>query len=175
MALTEKLPSLGLPMNLKSSSDLDALIPYIQSAINGAKLYEFYVFDVQSSAKAVAAALESGEAKDWEGAPLAGKSLEQLSEIVKSQGIIENYRAYSSRFCTTIKPEIAAGFAQAAWPNEDTTSLASKWGKVLDVLNVDLYTECNEDLAAAEDQVVGRLRYTRLDVHGPNMGEISDK
>jgi glycogen debranching enzyme len=175
MALSKKLPSLGLPTTLNSPPDLNALIPHIKSAIDGARLYEYYVFDVQASVKSAAAALEAGKETPWKGPSLSGKSLEQLSGVVKAEGIVVNYRAYSERFGTTVKPEVAAGFAKAAWPGEDTTSLASKWGKVLDILNVDLYTECNEDLSSAQDQIIGRLRYTRIDEHGPRLGEINEK
>jgi glycogen debranching enzyme len=175
MALSKKLPSLGLPTTLNSPPDLNALIPHIKSAIDGARLYEYYVFDVQASVKSAAAALEAGKETPWKGPSLSGKSLEQLSEVVKAERIVVNYRAYSERFGTTVKPEVAAGFAKAAWPGEDTTSLASKWGKVLDILNVDLYTECNEDLSSAQDQIIGRLRYTRIDEHGPRLGEINEK
>jgi glycogen debranching enzyme len=46
---------------------------------------------------------------------------------------------------------------------------------VLDVLNVDLYAECNEDTKAAKDGIIGRIRYTRVDEHGPRVGEINAK
>ena len=147
----------------------------MQSAIDDAKLYEYYVFDVQASVKAVATALESNPGKASNGEELKGKSIEQLAEALKSSDLIKNFRAYSGRYATKVDSKLAAAFIQAAYPNEDTTSLASRWGRVLDVLNVDLYAECNDDVKTAMDGVVGRLRYTRLDAHGPKMGEINEK
>jgi glycogen debranching enzyme len=87
--------------------------------------------------------------------------------------MIENYRAWSARFCTKVAPETAAGFLQAAFPGHDTVSLASQWGKILDGLNVDLYSECNDDVKAAKDGVIGRIRYTRVEAGGPKLGPIT--
>jgi glycogen debranching enzyme len=173
--LSANLASLGLPTTLRSSSDLDQLIPHIESAIDNVKIWQFYVFDTQASVQEVASALESGKAKAWGGEPVQGKSLDELAQIAKSTpGMIEKYRAWSARFCTKVDPQIAAGFIQAAYPGDDSTNLASKWGKVVDVLNVDLYAECNEDVKAAKEGVIGRLRYTRLE-SGESSGEINAK
>ena len=174
--LTRKLSSLGLPTKLESNADLDKLIPHIKSAIDGANLWQYYVFDVASSVKAVASSLDSKSAKAWEGASVQGKSIEELSRIVKSsKGMIQHYQAYSARFCTQVDPAAAAGLIQAAYPGDSPVDLASKWGKVLDTVNVDLYSECNDDVQAAMDGVVGRLRYTRVEPHGPRLGEITEK
>lgn len=172
--LTTKLPTLGLPTSLNSSSDLDKLLPHIESAIDNVNLWQFYVFDVQASVKEVAAAIEAGKIETWTGESVHGRSVGQLAEVAKSSdGLIENYRAWSSRFCTKANAQAAAGFIQAAYPNDSVTDLASKWGKVVDVLNVDLYSECNEDVKAAKDSIIGRIKYTRLEEGGPKLGEIN--
>jgi glycogen debranching enzyme len=174
--LSAKLPSLGVPTTLNSSSDLDQIVPLIESAIDSIKIWQFYVFDTQASVRDVATALESGKAQQWPGEPVQGKSVDELAQIAKSTaGLIHNYRAWSGRFCTKADPAVAAGFVQAAYPGDDSTNLASKWGKVVDVINVDLYAECNDDVKAAKSQVIDRLKYTRLDAGGPRMGEISEK
>lgn len=172
--LTVRLPSLGLPTTLNSSADLDKLIPHIESAVDNVNLWQFYVFDVQSSVHDIAEAIEACKIKTWEGESVAGKSLDQLAEIAKSTpGLIENYRAWSARFCTKAEPQLAAGLIQSAYPNDNATDLATKWGKIVDILNVDLYNECNEDVKAAKDSIIGRIKYTRLEEGGPKMGEIN--
>lgn len=137
------------------------------------KLWEFYVFNVQSSVKAVTAALESSSVKQWSGSPVEGKNVDELAQLLKSGNMITNFRAFSDRYCTTVDPEIAAGLMKANSPNEGPEALASKWGKILDVLNVDLYRECNDDVAAAKDGIIGRIKYTRVEEHGPKIGEIT--
>ncbi|WVQ80205.1 glycogen debranching enzyme [Cryptococcus sp. DSM 104549] len=177
LALTARLSSLGLSTTLNSESDLQALVPHIKSAIDDAQLWQYYVLDVQAGVRAVADSLLHGKPGSvaWEGENPAGKSTEQLAELVKSSGIIENYRAYSGRFITTVPAKMAAGLVQAAYPNDNAEEQAAKWGKVLDVINVDLYKECNEDVQAAVDGVVGRLRYTRLEEGGPKLGAITEE
>ncbi|WVN91067.1 glycogen debranching enzyme [Cryptococcus depauperatus CBS 7841] len=173
--LTDNLSALGLPTVLRSEEDLQRLIPHIKDAIDGANLWEYYVFDVEKSVKAVAESLMSGKSKAWSGEELSNLNLDQLVNVVKTSNIIDNYRAFSSRYCTSVGPAVAAGFIQAAYPDDSVENQSSKWGKILDILNVDLYKEINEDVKIAVDSTVGRLRYTRLDENGPNIGEINRK
>ena len=150
------------------------MVPHIRSAINEARLWEYYVFDVQTSVKEVAAALDSGNVKEWTGGSLAGKPTEQLAQVLlRTDGVVQDYRAYSARYCSKVPADVAAGIIKSAYPQDDSTTLASKWGKVLDVLNVDLYRECNDDVETAQNQIIDRLRFTRLDEHGPKMGAIN--
>lgn len=174
LELSANLASKGLPTNLTSPADVEKLVPHIKAAIDSAKLWQYYVFDVQASAKAVAASLDAGSEKKWQGAPVVDKSIGELSHVAKdTPDFIQNYKSYSKRFGTTVDADAAAGFIKAAYPHESSVDLASKWGKVLDVLNVDLYEECNDDLKAAQEGVVGRLTFNRIDAHGPKMGEIT--
>ena len=176
LELTDRLPALGLPTDLNSSDDLDKLIPHIKSAIDGARLWEYYVFDVQASVKAVASSLDAKSVKTWIGENVQDKSTEELAQIVKrTDCMMRGYRAYASRYCTRVDSEVAAGFIQVAYPSENSVNLASRWGQILDVINVDLYAECEDDLKAALDGVIGRLRYTRVEEGGPKMGEINKK
>lgn len=124
--------------------------------------------------KEVAAAVDAGKITQWSGEPLHGKSIEQLAHIAKdTSGFIENFRTFGKRFGTKVEASKAAGFVQNAFPNDNSTDLASKWGKVMDTINVDLYSECNDDVKAAQEGVIGRLQFTRLDAHGPKYGAIN--
>lgn len=175
--LGDKLASLGLPTTIKNENDLAQVAAAVQDAINDAAIWRYYVFDVGSSVKEVEASLKAGSAKFWAGEQhLGGKTHEELAVIIKNQpGFIEGYRAWSGPYCTAVPAPAAAGFAKVAFPDADAHTQAKEWGKVLDVINVDLYKEANDDLAAAKDGVIGRLRYTRLDSGGPKLGEINKK
>ena len=167
--LSKKLPELGLPTYINSFDDLNTLRPHVEAAVASVNIWQYYVFDVQTSVKQVHSTLESDTSKRW-------SEVEQLADIVKrTQGMIKEYRMYSSRFCTQVQPEVAAGFLKAAFPDSDPTAQAASWGRILDIINLDLYAECNDDLAVAVDNMLGRLRYTRLDEDGPRMGEINEE
>lgn len=174
LALTDKIASLGLS-KVTSESDLDKLDPVIKEAIDAAQLWQYYVIDAPTSVKAVQQAASSGKVEKWNGEALEGKSPEQLACIaLETPGFVENLRAYSSPFCTTVAPERAAGFILAAFPSA-TDAAGEHWGKIVDVINVDLYKECNDDLKAAQYNIRGRLRFTRIEEGGPKLGEINKK
>lgn len=174
LKLTGDLASQGLPTEINSEADLITLSAAVKDAIAQANIWQYYTIDVQSEVKAVEAVLKGGTAKKWTGESLEGKSTEDLAAtLVSTPGFIQNYRAYSAPFCTKVEPELAAGFIEAAFPNGDATTQANAWGKTVDIVNVDLYKECDEDLKAAEESIVGRVKYTRLDEHGPKWGKIT--
>ena len=176
LKLTSSLTSLGAPTVLNSSDDLDRLVPHIKKAVDDTQLWQYYVFDVQTSVKDVAKAMDSNSVTEWKGEPLTGKGTEDLARTLRADAdAVEGYQAYSGRFCTRVDPKVGAGFAKAAFPTESSVEAASRWGKILDVLNVNLYAECNEDVKAAMEGIIGRLRYTRVEPGGPRMGEINEK
>jgi glycogen debranching enzyme len=174
--LSKRLGSLGLPTSIQSSADLDAIIPHIKSTIDELRLWEYYVFDVQASVKTIAKALEAGSAEQWKGESLNNKSTEDLAQIAKNTpGLLQNFRAWSGRYCSKADTDIAAGFMKSTYPDQGNNELASRWGKILDVINVDLYAECNDDVKAALDGIIGRLRFNRLEEHGPKLGAVTEE
>jgi glycogen debranching enzyme len=164
--LSGKLASLGLPTKLESQGDLDRIGEAVQKVIEDLKLWQFYVLNVEAEKKAVG----SATAKEWKGEDVSGKSDGELVEIVKRTNVLTGYRSYGGRFITKADPAVAAGFVKAARPNADASET---WGKIADILNVDLYAEANDDAKAAKANIIDRLKYTRLDAHGPRLGEIS--
>ncbi|BEJ13378.1 hypothetical protein CspHIS471_0305520 [Cutaneotrichosporon sp. HIS471] len=171
--LTDNLKSLGLPTMVKSEADLKRLGQGIKEAIAKLNLWEYYAIDVQSSVRAVVDELAARKMKLWKGQPLAGKTTVELAKVaLATPGFIRNYRAYSAPHCTYVDAEEAAGFIDAAFPHSAHIQ-AAEWGKVLDVINVDLYKEFNGDMDSARNQIVGRLRFTRLEESGPTFGEIN--
>lgn len=173
--LTDNLKSLGLSTVVKTEADLDRLGMAIKEAIDKVNLWQYYTIDVQESVRAIGDALAARKIKPWKGEELAGKTVDELAKIaVETPGFIQNYRAYSAPHCTQVDIEEAAGFVDAAFPHLAHIQ-AHEWGKILDVINVDLYKEFNDDVDAARSQIVGRLRFTRLEEGGPKLGEINKK
>lgn len=173
--LTDQLKSLGLPTVVRNEDDLARLGQGVKDAIAKANLWRYYVFDVKASVKAISEFLATKKVKAWLGESLAGKTTAQLADIaLRTPGFVQNYRAYSAPFCTSVPVDAAAGFVKAAFPHQANIQ-AAEWGKILDLINVDLYREYNDDMDAAKNQVVGRLRFTRLEDGGPKLGEINKK
>lgn len=164
--LSGKLASLGLPTAVNSQSDLDRIASAIHSTVDDLQLWQFYVLNVDAEKEAVG----SASLKAWDGENVSGKNDSELVEIIK-KSVLKGYRSYAGRFATTSDPAVAAGFIKAARPDHD---VAEAWGRMIDIINVDLYAEANDDAKAAKANIVDRLKYTRLDAHGPRLGEISE-
>jgi glycogen debranching enzyme len=168
------LASKNLPTTIKSEQDLNAIITAFEQTLRSLNLWQYYVLDATAEKEKVKAALGADKVVPWDGPDVANKSVEELSHIVRDKGVIKGLGEYASRFGTHVEAEVAAGFVQAAFTAlNDHGALAEAWGRVVDVINVPLYEEWEADTKVALDSVKNRVKYTRLEEHGPKMGEIS--
>ena len=166
----------GLPTRVTSEADLNALVNAFGDVVKGLELWQYYVLDVKQERDAVWAALSSCKYQRWPGPDIKGKSTVDLAELIKSQGKINGLGALAARSHVYVDAELAASLVTAAFEDvEDLSALADAWIRVVDVINVPLYREWEDDINAAVDNVRSRVRYTRLDAHGPKLGEISQE
>lgn len=166
--LSGKLQSLGLPTKVESQSDLDQIAEAVRKTVDELNLWQFYVLNVEAEKKAVSNATPT----TWSGESVENKSDGDLVEIIKRNNLIQGYRSYAGRFASKSDAAAAAGLVQAARPNADVGQV---WGKLVDIINVDLYSEASDDAKAAKSNIIDRLKYTRMDANGPRLGEISEK
>jgi glycogen debranching enzyme len=164
-----------LPTTITSQGDIDMLIGAFQDVLIGRNLWQYYVIDVAKETKAVRHALSAVTIPSWNGPDVQGKSHVELANLLRVDGKVQNLGAFSSRFCVTVSPDVAASLLKAAYPEFDDVTLVESWSKVLDILNVPLYEEWKEDTKVAIDNMRNRIKYTRLDEHGPKLGPISTK
>ncbi|KAF5383708.1 hypothetical protein D9615_003666 [Tricholomella constricta] len=168
------LATRGLPAVINSEADIDTLINAFSAVLQGLNLWQYYVLDPNHEKKSVKDALASGNFESWSGPDLKGKTVVEFAEIVKCQGNIEGLGTLSSRFCVRTKTGDAAGLIKAAFADiSDHDALADAWATVVDVLNVPLYEQWKEDSRVAIENIRNRVKYTRLDAHGPKLGEIT--
>jgi glycogen debranching enzyme len=164
----------GLPTHVTSSEDIDTLLSALSSSLAALNLWQYYVLDVQREKSAIKKILLSSAVPPWTNTTVAGKSAEELAGLIRTSNKIINIGRLSSRFCVRIDPEYATSLVKAAFTDiADVDVLAEKWGRVVDVLNVPFYQEADDDLRAALLGIRNRLKYTRLDAHGPKLGEIT--
>ncbi|KAH9839825.1 glycoside hydrolase family 13 protein [Rhodofomes roseus] len=171
------LASKGLPTIVSSEADIDQLIGSFQDYIQELNMWQYYVLDVKKERESVLTALISQNAAAWDGPDVVHKSVAELAEIVRASGKVHGLRKMEKKFGTYADGAVAAGLVKAAFVDlgNDATALADAWARVVDVLNVPLYEECKEDTRVALDNIKNRLRYTRLDDHGPKMGPITEQ
>lgn len=159
-------------------ADLDAIMTAFTSTFESLRLWEYYVLSVEAEKAAVRSAIVSSAViPEWVGEAVAGRSVVDLANIVRASGSLSGVSTYADRFGAHVDPLYAASLVMAAFsePGRNAEALAEAWGSVVDVLNVDLYAEAEDDKKSALDGIRNRIKYTRLDDHGPKLGEISTK
>ena len=166
----------GLPVQVTSAADVDALMQALTEYLKSLDFWQYYVLDAKAERENVKAALSADKVTPWDGPDVAGKTPVELFEILKGSDKITGYRGLAGRFSTKVDGSVAAGFVKAAFLEiSDVDALVDAWIKVVDVVNVSLYEEWNEDTKFALDSIKNRLKYIRLDEHGPKLGPISAK
>lgn len=169
------LKSKGLPTAVATPADVDTLMNAFKDELNKLDLWQYYVLDVAEEKRAIKDALSKGNVTPWPGSDIAHKTVVDLAKIVRDFGIVKSLHSFAKRYTAHVEGPIAAGVVKAAFVDlgNDADALADAWIRIVDVLNVPLYEEWKGDTAAALEQMTSRVRYTRLDDHGPKLGPIT--
>lgn len=172
IAFSVSLEEKGLPTVITSEADIGVLMAAFQEHINSLNFWQYYVLNVKAERESVKKALSAGNLHPWEG--VAYKSVVELAEILRTSGYVNGIGAPEKRFGTHVEGPVAAGLVKAAFVDiQDVEALADAWIRVVDVLNVPLYEEWEADTKAAMDGIRNRMKYARLDDHGPKLGPIT--
>ena len=170
------LAELGLPTEVKSMGDVDKLTNAFRDYCNQYNFWQYYVLDAKTEKEGVKAALDAANVTPWDGPAIQDASSVDVAVILRSHhdgALITGLGKYAKRFGVHVDAAVAAGVVRAMRPQGDSASLAHVWGQIVDVLNVPLYQEWEDDMRIAFDNIKGRLRYGRLDDHGPKLGPIT--
>jgi glycogen debranching enzyme len=171
-----KVSSRGLPSSINSEADLNCIISSLERDLKALNLWQYYVLEPSREKKAIITSLTSGKVAPWTKQDVQGKTGVELAEILRSQELIIGLGQLGSRFGVHVDSTVSAGLIKAALPDvQDIVLLAEAWIKVVDIVNVPLYREWEEDMQAALENIRNRVKYTRLDVNGPKLKEISKK
>ena len=163
----------GLPTDPKSEDDVKTLISAFEKHLEARNLWQFYVFDTKAERESVRAALKKGDVKAWP-TDIAHKSVVELAETFRNSGSLVGLGVPQKRNGLHADSDIAASLVKSAFVNlQDIDALADAWVRVVDVLNVPLYETWKEDITVALDSMKNRIKYTRLDPHGPKLGPIT--
>jgi len=173
------LESLGLPSEIKSSADADAIINGIkQHVYEPLKLWQYYVVDVEAN--------KSQLADGWDGEQAQGENAEELQGALQGKNLgdaaallekyaLKNRLILGERFATTLDIPVAVKIlrtlADAEGKGKDDAIQAAS--AALDSINAPLYAVFDEDVKTGLENLGGRLRYQRLDDNGPKLGAIS--
>ncbi|RAH82580.1 glycogen debranching enzyme [Aspergillus japonicus CBS 114.51] len=184
----ENLASLGLPTDFKSVDDLVAVMNAIrEQVIHKLKLWEFYVVNVAADTQKVIQQWQTSKSIDitsdeWSQHKLkdfGNWTLEEQAIFVREKAIPTS-KQLLGRYSRAIEPKFGAailtvllGPSDAA--NSDTTAAEKAISKLLDEVNLPFYKEYDADVAEVMNQLFNRIKYLRIDSHGPKLGPVTEQ
>ncbi|EPQ65564.1 Bgt-4880 [Blumeria graminis f. sp. tritici] len=187
---SSKLSSYNLPTTLTSIEDLTKIMEALKErVIDDLKLWEYYVIDVQRDASAAIDSWKDGQALSGNAcdSSICATQLEEIAAatITKQASFLAeealfNKDTLGKRFVRRIDPGVAAAlireiFGEFEANNSDTADQEAARSLIIDILNainLPLYKEYDRDVEEILTQLHNRIKYVRLDDHGPKLGVI---
>jgi glycogen debranching enzyme len=179
-----KLEKLGLPVELKTSEDLLLIMGAIKThVIAEIRLWEYYAIDVDKDTEAAIESWVVGKTapihETSSAGVLAQASLKEQAAYLIRHGLLGNDRL-GERFRRSVDPKAAASLLTAIFGKYEgdgshTGSQAkakAKMVQILDAVNLPFYEEYDAEIAEILQQLFNRIKYVRLDEHGPQLGRI---
>jgi glycogen debranching enzyme len=191
LKFSNNLRALGLPTTLKDIDDLLRVMDGIKTHVIGAlRLWEYYVVDVERNAEAVVESWVNGEISIPEQAFGAGGvsatehvkdwSLKQQADFLLDSGFV-GASELASRYMRHVDSKVGAALLTVIYGRYDVASHGAltegaalrTMTKILDELNLPFYREYDGDTEEILEQVFNRVKYIRLDDHGPKLGPFT--
>lgn len=174
---SNQFDSLGFANPISSGDELNKVMAHIKNKIlPDLKIWQFYVIDVASEKERFGKAWQSKKAVGEVGADLAGKSRNEVIQLFAEQALNKNWSGLAGRYSAKIEnmDEAIAFVAKIVGKSEASVEEAGKEVEsILNDLNVNRYNMFNDDVSAILDNTRGRIEYTRLANHGPQIGKIT--
>ncbi|KAF2645816.1 glycogen debranching enzyme [Massarina eburnea CBS 473.64] len=186
------LTSLGLPTKLNSVDDLAKVMDGVKTRVLSAiKLWEYYVINVERDTAAVVQAWKEGNVTfpddSFSEAGLRGlDAVKEWPSKKKADWIVDHALlggdSFGIRYSRHVDPSAGAALLCALFGRFDTrtdttpdeAAATEAIRHVLDECNLQFYREYDGDQAEILEQLSNRIKYCRIDDHGPKMGDITE-
>lgn len=165
-----------MPTEVVSMEDIELIVDAFYEYIQRFNFWQYYVLDVTKEKEAIQGASSSGKVEVWNGPDVQGKGVSELAIILREYRggeVLQGLSKYAKRYGVHVDGPVAAGFVLAARGGD--VDPVSTWGDIVTELNLPLYREWEEDANIALEHIKNRLKYGRLEDHGPKLGEITSK
>lgn len=183
----QDLESLGLPTEFKTVDDLLLVMNALREhVIKQIKLWEFYVVDVKDNAARIVDKWRSSKDVDLQDGKWSRLDLNHYKNLALKQqaGLIRDHGVPTSkqvlgRFSRRVDDEFGVVVTTALFgkfgPDSDTEAIHEAISKILDEVNLPFYGEYDSDVSEIMNQLYNRIKYLRIDDHGPKLGAITAK
>ena len=187
LAYGESLERLGLPVEIEGEADLVKVVSGMRkNVIDKVRLWEFYPIDVKTNAKYILDAWKEGDVSIPKGGfwdlgdegltKIKAWSLKEKAAFLREKALL-NGDCILGRYSRTLQPDIAAALLTALYgaysDSADLPAAEADLIKLLDEVNLPLFQSFDTDVADLLDQLYNRIKYLRLDAHGPKLGPIT--
>lgn len=194
LALAEfshNMSSLGYPTDIRNEDDLLRVMDGVKEhCISRTKLWEFYIIDGERDAEAVIRAWKEGQVSfpDDNFMKLGMRGIQDVqnwSLYDKAQWLANNAMTgqdrMGERFRRRIDAMKGAALLSAVLGRYDSRTHETPDERVahgtmfrlIEELNLQNYKEYDADCAAIMEQLFNRIKYMRLDSHGPKLGPVT--
>ncbi|KAI9808320.1 MAG: hypothetical protein M1825_004777 [Sarcosagium campestre] len=183
LAFSNALETYNLPTAIESPEDLKTLINGIKThVLEQLRIWEYYVMDVKRDARTITDAWLRREKTSLDVQGATSWPLKRKSEFLRENGLV-GYESLGPRFQRTLDPRVGATLLFGIYGEPDIehagafneASALKTCCEVLDELNLPNYREYDGDVSEILTQLYSRIKYLRLDDHGPKLGPITVK
>ncbi|KAI1497217.1 glycogen debranching enzyme [Biscogniauxia marginata] len=177
-----QLEELGYPDELKTTDDLIKIMDGIKKhVVAEIRLWEYYALDVDRDVDAAIKSWVAGELSSPDGST---KDVDHLKDAppkdqavwLTKNALLGNERL-GERYRRHVDPKVLASLVTLIFGKyrgeADESTIRTQLAKVLDIINVPFYEEYDKEIADILQQLFNRIKYVRLDDHGPKLGIIN--
>ncbi|KAF2456675.1 hypothetical protein BDY21DRAFT_345776 [Lineolata rhizophorae] len=187
---SSELRALGKPTTIKTVDDLLDVMDGIKiQCIAAIRLWEYYILDIDKTSETIVSAWVAGDVTIPDGAFGADLGIGGL-DIVKEwtqkekvdwllQHALSGGDRMGERFRRSIKSQVGAALLNALFGRcgsegaPDPKTAYEAVYRFLEEVNLRFYQEYDADVSIIMEQLFNRIKYVRLDDHGPKLGPIT--
>ncbi|ORY60201.1 glycogen debranching enzyme [Pseudomassariella vexata] len=178
-----KLEELGYPKEFNSVDDLFKVLDGIKKhVVAEIRLWEYYALDVDRDVDAAIGFWAGGKTTFPEGSTkidlvnLKDASAKDQAAYLVKNGLLGDDRL-GERFRRHIDPQVSAALISSFFGSyrgeTDEATIRTKLVSILDAVNMPFYEEYDKEIGEILQQLFNRIKYTRIDDHGPKMGPVT--
>lgn len=174
-----KLEELGYPNEFKSVDDLVKVMDGVKKhVIAEIRLWEYYTLDVDGDADAAVESWAIGNTSDGDLSSLKNANLKEQAKYLMENGLVGSDRL-GERHRRRVDPKVAAALLAMLFGGSgggaDRAAVRAKMVEILDAVNMPFYKEYDTEIGEILQQVFNRIKYMRIDEHGPRLGPVSSE
>lgn len=176
LEFSAQIGKLGYPTSINNMNDLGSIMEGIKKhVLDPIKLWQYYVINVKDIAEETIKIWKSSKDLKPMHIPAAFQSslktlaiftVENASVNFDKFGHARNIRTIDSKRFVAILASLVPEDASVDQVEEQATA-------ILDEINLPLYHDYDRDMGEILSQLFNRIKYTRVDDHGPKFGEIT--